>query len=301
MINFLRSVLKNIYSSTFSTFETVVGVLSVMFFSRFVGNDWKKNLGEVALVLGNGPSLSTDLSVLAEKNNKIDVDVWAVNNFCFSESFKLIRPRFYVLADPNYWMDNVSKEVADSRVRFTNILSKDVDWEMTLILPITAKRSKLVSDLKSTSISIGYYNNTPVRGAKFISQVICKWGLAMPAPLNVLIAALTLAIGSNYKVVYILGADHSWHEELVVTPGGDALVAQKHFYPEVVIASPVYKPGMTSFTVADLFLRWGAVFKSYEFLAEFALVKGVKVLNLSSKSFIDAFERSNLSRFDSQI
>lgn len=298
-MHLLRKLLKKIYLLMFLSFDTVVGVLSVALFSRFINNDWKKNLAEIALVLGNGPSLSVDLCELTKKINKRDMDVWAVNNFCFSENFKLIRPRFYVLADPNYWMKSASKEVADSCARFTNTMIEEVSWDMTLLLPVVARHSKLVSDLKASKISISYYNNTPVRGAKIFSQNLCSLGLAMPAPLNVLIAALALVIGSNYKTVYILGADHSWHEELVVTPAGEALVSQKHFYPEVVCARPIYRPEMTTFTVADLFLRWGAVFRSYEFLAELALDKGIKVLNLSSKSFIDAFERSSLSRFDS--
>lgn len=297
MFYLLKALLKKIYLLSFVAFETAVAIVSVALFSRVVDSKWKKSLSGIAVVLGNGPSLSADLDSLAEKIKEQSIDVWAVNNFCFSDSFMLIRPRAYVLADPNYWLENTSKEISDLRERFTDIINREVAWDMILMLPVAARRSRLVSELNSSNVSINYYNSTPVRGSKTVSRALCNVGAAMPAPLNVLIAALALAIGSNYRAVYVLGADHSWHEELVVTMEGEALVSQKHFYAEVVSAKPVYRPRMTKFTVGDLFLRWGAVFKSYEFLADYALAKKVKVVNLSSRSFIDAFDRSSLSRF----
>lgn len=71
-----------------------------------------------------------------------------------------------------------------------------------------------------------------------------------------------------------MGADHSWHEELSFVDGEGVLVAQKHFYDNEAERKPVYKDGSEFFTIGDLFIRWGKVFKIYEILALYASYRG---------------------------
>lgn len=268
---------------------------SVLAFSRLLQSGWRKRQYETAVILGNGPSLKEDLGQLEAIVNETAVELWAVNNFCFSEEFTLLRPSLYVLADPNYWAAEVNDEVDTIRRKFVDELRNRLDWPMTLLLPLAAKDSKVLGLLTNPLLDVKFYNSTPVGGSLRVSYWLMRHQLAMPAAFNVLISAVSLALCASYKKIFILGADHSWHEQLTVTNSGEALVAQHHFYQEKVEARPIFRPAQSNFTVGDMFLRWGEVFKRYELLQAYARSKGVCVINASSKSYIDAFQREKLS------
>ncbi|WP_434153612.1 hypothetical protein [Pseudomonas sp. JZ134] len=291
----MKESLKHIFFLFDKVFSTLISFFSVLLFSRLLDSKWRFREARTAIVLGNGPSLKNDIKELKQYVNRASVDIWVVNNFCFSKEFFYLKPAFYVLADPNYWLPVVSPEADALRSRFILEVKGNVNWPMTILIPLSAKGSNFCKKLKSSFISVEFYNSTPVAGSLRFSGWLMQKQLGMPAALNVLIAALSLALCASYKKIYIFGADHSWHEELFLSSNGEALVKQYHFYAEEVKARPIYRPTQVCFTVGDMFLRWGKVFKNYEVLRGFADMRKVHVINVSSKSYIDAFERSSIS------
>ncbi|WP_339504589.1 hypothetical protein [Pseudomonas sp. RL_105y_Pfl2_101] len=278
--------------------STFVSLVFILFFSRRTVFEKKSNRSEKVIVLGNGPSLRTDLEAVVKLSSNSYIDVCVVNDFAFSDAFFKIRPCFYVLADPNYWKEGVIGELHVRRERLIDILVNKVTWPMRVMLPVEAKQTFKLNDATSQFVAFEFYNRTPVDGFDCMKFRLFDYRVGMPPPFNVLIAALTLSIANGYKKIFVLGADHSWHEELSFVDGEGVLVAQKHFYDNEAERKPVYKDGSEFFTIGDLFIRWGKVFKIYEILALYASYRGAVVYNLSSKTYIDAFPRATIEEFD---
>lgn len=244
------------------------------------------------IVLGNGPSLGDVLE--KSRDSLLGRDVFCVNEFALSDYYQLIRPSHYVLVDPNYWRTSIPKRANERRLMLFSRIEDDTDWNMTLYVPHQAKRV-IESEFENSNISICYINSNPVVGYEFIRNFIYRMNIGMPPAYNVLIAAIFCAIKSGYKYIYIYGADHSWHEEIIVGNDNVLYVKQKHFYDEDLALSPMNKGWEAVFRVHEAFLRWGNVFYSYVLLDSFAKHVGCKVYNLTKKTYIDSFERLNSS------
>lgn len=276
---------------------TLISLVLVVFFSRKSLFSKKVKQERPIMILGNGPSLRDDIDAVIELREGGRVDICSVNDFAFSEAFFKVRPSLYVLADPNYWSDNVSKDVEIRRVRLIEIFANDVVWPMRVMVPVEAKGSSVFDRACSEFVIVEYYNRTPISGFDWVRFRLFDVGAGMPPAYNVLIAALAISIAGGYKKIFVLGADHSWHEELNLKKEG-VLVAQKHFYDERVELKPVYKAVGEVFTIGELFIRWGKVFRTYEVLALYAQYKRAVVYNLSSKTYVDAFSRAKSSELE---
>ncbi len=107
-------------------------------------------------------------------------------------------------------------------------------------------------------------------------------------------AALFLMVNRRFREVYLFGADQSWHEQIRVTETNEFQMQNLHFYDtgKAVAYAPTYNAGQgRSFAMASQFLSLYKVFRGYEVLREYANALNVRVLNASSKSYIDAFDR----------
>jgi hypothetical protein len=120
--------------------------------------------------------------------------------------------------------------------------------------------------------------------------------LGMPQAQTVIIAALTLMINRNFEQIHLFGADTSWHEEIRLNDQNQLLIKQVHFYdkPKDITHQPVYSDAQRqrTFSMASQFLSLHKVFRGYEVLRDYADHRGVKILNASAKSYIDAFDRT---------
>ncbi|RZJ63326.1 MAG: hypothetical protein EOO47_28675 [Flavobacterium sp.] len=103
----------------------------------------------------------------------------------------------------------------------------------------------------------------------------------------------------GFKETYLLGADHTWHENLVVNNDNVLCIKDVHYYDrnQEVNIKPFYKGLYTkeTFSVAEIFENWMKVFKGYEAIAKYATYCSSSVINASDISFIDAFERREIT------
>jgi len=275
--------------------ETLQTVLVVALFSvreKFTRKQ-SEDISETVVVVGNGPSAGLDIPYLVNMKRDSKFSVCAVNDFACSDVFVKLRPDIYILADPNYWLAEASKEVQKSRERLLSALNGSVSWKMKLYMPYDARGSSFVRCLHNDLIVISYYNRIPIRGFDSVCSFFIYRQAGMYPAFNVLIAALHVVIWLSFKRIIIIGADHSWHEEVTVSSSGEALVEQKHFYKEETKPATVKRPDGT-FNIGELFVRWGEVFKIYHRIAAYAARNGIKIINSSSKSYIDAFQRAAL-------
>lgn len=247
--------------------------------------------GKDCVILGNGPSLADSLIEYASNLDKYQLI--AVNSFALTKEYELLKPAYYVIHDPAFW---TAKHELPSKV--FDAIRKKTDWSMTLYIPTKAQKNNSVNSLASDKIQIVYYNYTVYKGFRDLGFFFFKRNLAMPQSQNVLVACLYLAINNGFKNIYILGADHTWHENLAVNENNILCLKDFHFYDNgaEINLKPFRKGLDTTEThkVSEIFEIWAKVFRGYEMIASYARKTRTNIYNSSKVTFIDAFERKKL-------
>ena len=291
----MKSPLQEFIENLFASLLSVIKVLLISKFNLKI----KKINGEFdCVILGNGPSLNDtlkeDLNFVLDDKKK----VIAVNSFVISEYYERIKPDYYVLNAPEYWLEVVSELLQKMRKDvFQNLIAK-TNWELTLFVPYQAKRSKVWKSLfeSNPNIHTVYYNKTPVEGLTSVNHFFFKKNFGMPRPHNVLIPSIFLSINMGFKKIYLVGADHSWHEEIKVDDTNKVTVNHEHFYDKSEWRLPMYKLDGKEYRIHDVFRKLYRAFKGYFLLNNYAKEKNAKILNASKRSYIDAFEKTIIKK-----
>ena len=259
--------------------ETLLTLGKVALKSRPAGRSLRRERGGRLIVMGNGPSLRQTMAESAEALRLSDTV--AVNFAANAAEFFELKPRHYVLADPHFFTS------ADPNVsRLWENLAK-ADWPMTLHIP--AGRECPVDN-----IEVQRFNMTPGEGIDRLVHPLYERGLAMPRPRNVLIPAIMEGIRDGYEDIYIVGADHTWPHTLYVDDANRVVTVQPHFYEdnkkELNRVAEVY----SGLHIHDVLGSMVVAFRSYHHIRRYADARGVRVINCTPGSLIDAFERGKL-------
>jgi hypothetical protein len=288
--------------------ESFFSIVLVSLFSKWFLKPLEKNTGKrKCLVLGNGPSLSSQLDEI--RALRPHYSVMCVNNFPYSTLFEELKPEYFTLLDPFFWLEVKGQEPEATRRLFPELVEK-VKWKCTLFLPYEVK---LIADQSRTGISrhpfiiIRYFNRTPISGLRAVKFWLLDRNLGIPFSQNVLVSAIHITLVTRHDEIMIYGADHSWHEQIVVNSQNVVCVRQNHFKydkdgqqmhseEEEQHYNPVYKYSDTfdpteTFKLHELFEAWARAFKGYWELRAYADYKKTKIINRSSKTYIDAFDR----------
>lgn len=246
-------------------------------------------------ILGNGPSLNDAIDYIMP--NRQHFDCMVVNAFCSDKRFKKIRPEFYVLIDPLYYIEinneigiNAEYEAKKSR-RDIMSLVECVCWDMILILPIEAKKNKELIEIISSNknIKVLYINTIVFYGWNWLEKFFLKRKRCSFHFQNVLNAALYCGIEMQYRKIILFGADHDWFKNIELDKNRHILINDKHFYNESGEKRVMVNYDGSFFTMGQLFSAFAKTFDTYEKLANYAKQKQVEVYNGGSKSFIDSF------------
>jgi hypothetical protein len=263
-------------------------------FRKSVPFKGKKN--NSCVILGNGPSISDDL----EKIMKFveGKDVFCVNDFCKTKHFAEIKPKNYVLLEPTFWSKTLPEKVRMLRDETYSSIIEKTKWQLNLYLPFEVEKSKVLEDFpfqSNNNVKIVFFNRTSIPLNSLGATYFYKRGLGMPKPHNVLVATIFLAINCGFSPIFMFGADHSWHENLHVGDDNILYVKQIRFHDTQF--NPIYKSAEASgeaFKVHEIFYVWSKVFAAYHQLNSYANQLNIKIVNASSKSYIDAFTRQVL-------
>lgn len=290
MIQFLETIKSQFISFTLS-FETLlkIGILSKRTKIPKVGKE-----KETIWILANGPSLKDNLEYFHETSLVTGV----VNYFANHDSYGRIRPSFYFLQAPEFWLDDLIESYIENRILLFNNIAKKTNWPLTLFIPIKSKKyQKNYQPLISHPfIELVYYNDTPVEGLPFVSYFMFRRQLGMPRPHNILIPSIMLSIQMGFKELYLLGVDHSWLPELSVDQQNNALLSQKHFYDgDKVKSETMKKMGKGQRRLHEILHKFYLTFKGYFTIKEFAEQNGIRIYNCTKNSFIDAFDKKDIS------
>lgn len=292
----MRAQLKSAYALASKSVATITSTIAVCLFSRRSSIRQERRENEL-LVLGNGPSLSIDL----ERNPDLarGRDVMCVNDLVKSEIFSRLQPRWYVVLDPYYWQTTLSSEMLREREEFFDNLVARTAWPLILLAPFECESAEAwPKDIfkRNPLISVRYFNRTPFEGFAVVRNWFFKQSLAMPWAQNVLVATLYLAINLGYRNILLLGADHSWHEELQIGDDNVVRLRQLHCYdatyPEE--GQPVSKMSVAGyFKMDELFEAWSRAFRGHRVIRDYADSLKVGIVNASAKSYIDAYPRKS--------
>tara|TARA_R110002050_G_scaffold76618_6_gene163782 strand:- start:180 stop:1058 length:879 start_codon:yes stop_codon:yes gene_type:complete len=275
--------------------HSIESVLKILFLSKF-DNQLKhvRQNNTKLLILANGPSLSRFLS---SAENFENYDLLTVNFFPLSDNFITIKPRFHCIAAPELWRDGVKQIYIDMSNQLFGKMAVTVSWHMYLFIPFEARKySRWQEPIhQNKSITVVYFNNTPIEGLKSLRHFLIDKGFGMPRPHNVLIPALIISIQLRFKEIYLAGVDHSWLGEVSVNENNEAMVCQKHFYDsDTAISRPMNYRGIRHRRLYEILHKFYLTFKSYFEIEDYAKSRNVKIFNSTENSFIDAFKRKKI-------
>lgn len=269
--------------------NTVISLLKIITRSRF-GVQLPKANSDTCIVLGNGPSLQSSLekhSAFLKKHSLL-----CVNSFSITEHYSELQPAYYVILDPGFWHGE-----SDIIVNSIEAIRTKTTWKLNLLLPPFAKGSKRITELEkqNPNIHILYFNYTTFKGFPSIANFLYKKNLAIIQSQNVLVASIFLSINMNFKKTIVVGADHTWHQNLHLDDQNMLNIKDVHFYDDKEhVSYRPFKKGVhldDTFKVHEIFETWSKAFYGYIALEEYATFKKCKVVNASEVTFIDAFER----------
>ena len=241
--------------------------------------------GSRIIVMGNGPSLND--TIASHLPLLKSTPSMAVNFAALAPVFFDIRPRYYVLADPHFFGASDNGGNLD---KLRQALAR-VEWKMTLFVP--AKFLKAARKHYS-GLDLKPFNFIGLEGYDAFTHAAFSAGLGMPRPRNVLVPAIMLAIGMGYKEVVITGADHSWMKTLSVTDDNEVVSVQPHFYADSDRELSRIRHDYQGIRLHEVVESFAIAFRSYHHIVRYARSRGVRVLNATPGSFIDAFERIKL-------
>ncbi len=267
--------------------SSVKSVLKLVLQSRGCTVTHVAQNGQRLIIMGNGPSLARNIAEDAEILSS--ACTMAVNFAANADEFAVLRPDFYVIADPHFFK---GRETDPNIKRLFDRIDSMVDWDMTLFIP--SDRNPSEQGIGNPHVRIESFNLVAVEGFGWLEDAAYKSGRGMPRPRNVLVPALMTGILMGFKDIYIIGADHTWTRTLEVADDNTVVSVQPHFYKdnnsEQARVTDVYR----GVRLHDVLLSMHLAFKSYHSIARFAARHGVNIYNATPGSFIDAFPRKKL-------
>lgn len=277
--------------------KSIATILKVLILSKFRSEIKAAQREKEALIIGNGPSFK---EILENHFNWLkNKELFCVNDFGKTKFYEKLRPESYVICDALYWRDDANAAAMASRKELFTALKDKTHWKLRFYCPFEAKKYKKWREelVRNEHIEIVYYNNTPVEGWDWFKFLFFRRNLGMPRPHNVLLPSIFLALNLGYKTLYLCGADHSWLPLITVTSDNRVLMKQKHFYSDNEPAgAPFLKNGKEESRLHDVLMTFYIMFSGYFELKRYADFRDGRVINLTTDSFIDAFEKLSLHK-----
>lgn len=278
----MKNLVKSIYIFFVRFLKTLRSIIYIILRTNLRNNIPKVEDLTTLTILANGPSLNDIENIDFYKSG-----ICVVNFFYKSPWFKKLKPRYYVIADPAFFMDEkLLKTLIEA--------FKDVDWEMSLFIPYRWRNVYLLHSTNSDYIKIVPFNSVIYDGFECFRYFLYKRGWAMPKAQNVVVASIFLGINMGYKTIKLYGVDHSWTENIRVNNENQVCLIDSHFYDqEEVSLKPwrIVSQGGGIYKMHEILRDLSITFMSYHTLRKYAENQGCHIVNKTKGSYIDAFER----------
>lgn len=265
--------------------SSVASLVKVAVMSKGMSSGKPIDRKKEIVVMGNGPSLRTTID--EDSDWLLSHDLMSVNFAPNTPDFSRLRPQHHILADGHFFSGN---DTDPNVMRMWGALNR-VSWEMTLWVPIKYYPYAKAFMGGNDNVTVSTFNLTPIEGSRKVSHMLFDVGLGMPRPRNVLIPAIMVAIREGYGTIWLCGADHTWTQTLSVDDDNFVVSVQPHFYKDNDAERARVRSAYTGLHLHDVLGSMTVAFRSYWEIAEYAKKRGVKIINATPGSMIDAFER----------
>lgn len=266
--------------------ECLIDILRILIHSKYNN---KKNFSIVSTnnilrILGNGKSLS-NFEIEKESN----IDYLVVNRHVLADNYKIIKPSYYVLADPHFFSHKEGMSILER-------INNDTTWEMTLFVPYGSKTiSRMNEIMTNKNICVIGYNSQKYNQLAPLSSYFYKHQLAMPCVQNVLVAAIMIGIMKQYQRIELYGVEHNWLNNLYVGDDNLVYLSNPHFYDKGNVKPKPQKDiqYLEEYPLHKNIKDYARMFESYWEIKKYLdqINSSIKITNRTKGSFIDAFER----------
>lgn len=247
-----------------------------------------------AMILCNGPSLTSDMPTILKRRK--GADLYCVNSFCLVDHFKLLKPEFYVLADPMYWRDDISENILKNRNQIISALLES-SWQITVICPLSGKLfwSRALADAPNIRV-VGVQRNECHFKHNSVQLFALNFGLATPNFINVAVLALWWVISRRVKEIELFGADFSSYKNLRLDEKtGETTTETQHFYQSEK-AEGMKRENHKYLNRAqrkmhDRFFQIWLTFHQIFLLSELCKTRNLSLVNFSSNTNLDTIIR----------
>lgn len=250
------------------------------------------------LILGNGPSLGEQLPRLISEKASEQGDIMAVNFFSLSEDFTTLKPKYYVISDPQFFRKAGYNERIEAMYK---ALAENVSWPMTLYVQYynPEKFDYAAAVGHNPNIKIVKFHTTLFRGFRNVEFWCYRHGLGSGNFGTVVQNGEFIAMLLGYRTIELYGVDHTLLEGLTVNEKNQLCRIKSHYYDKTPQpAEPIYVNATTPprpYTMASYLAETAELFRGHEVLAEYARTQGVRIINRTKGSMIDAYEREPLA------
>lgn len=279
----LRSVVAGLpYYLSYRLYETVAFGLPHRL-------DGAAGAGRRAIVVLNGASLA-ELS----PESLADGDIFVCNDFCRTPFFEALRPRYYVLADQQYYAGSITASGRPVRAESLEILNRRAAWPIRVFLPLDARREGLSAYLGNPLLERLHFSKAPLPGEGRLSRWMLYRTGAMPYVANVSVAMIALAVKLGYRRIDVFGLDMSFYRYFRVDRQNLAHIGSSYFYEhdkvEPYMISAKTEGGYVRGNARIFFERMFQTIDEHWKIA--AMTRGrTTIVNHSGDSVIDCYER----------
>lgn len=245
-------------------------------------------------ILGNGPSLREQLPRLIAQREWEKADMLAVNFFALSDEFSVIKPAYYVISDPMFFRAAGRGERVETLYK---ALSERVTWPMTLYVqyynPEHFDYAAAIGH--NPNIRIVRFHSTVFHGFRSVEFWCYRHGLGSGNFGTVVQNGEFIGILLGYKQIDLYGVDHTLLEGLMVDEKNRLCRIKSHYYDtEQATAEPIYVNATNPprpYTMHSYLAETAELFRGHEVLSDWAREQGVRIVNRTEGSMIDAYER----------
>ena len=186
-------------------------------FRNYVGQAGVENMSSERrlAILGNGPSLKEQLPRLIAEKAWEHTDIMAVNFFALSEEYKIVRPKFYVISDPQFFRKAGYNERIE---KFYNALAEQTSWPMTLYVQYynPEKFDYRAAIKNNPKIRIVPFHTIVYHGFRSLEFWCYRRGLGSGNFGTVVQNGEFIGILLGYKRIELYGVDHTLLDGLMV-------------------------------------------------------------------------------------
>lgn len=279
--------------------ERIIGALrntfdTILFFATMaVKEDFRNHVARAGAVdmnpsrrlavLGNGPSLRSELPQIIARREWERTDIMAVNFFALGDEFTVVRPKYYVLSDPQFFRRAGRSE--------------RVEWPMILYVQYynPEKFDYRAAIGNNPHIRIVPFHTTVFHGFRSVEFRCYRRGLGSGNFGTVVQNGEFIGLLLGYRHIDLYGVDHTLLEGLTVDGRNRLCRIRSHYYdsapaaPEPIFVNATDPP--RPYTMHTYLAETAELFRGHEVLRDYARSIGARIVNRTRCSMIDAYDR----------